>query len=94
MPLRADWELETETPQLFELALVDRYETANQLLASGGWDAAIYFYGYVAELILKAAYFRFLGNNISDPIASMLNPARVRGSQLHQLGFMPNIGHD
>jgi len=38
-------------------------------LAEGGHHlAALYFYGYVAEIVLGNAYFKMLGYNANDPI--------------------------
>ena len=82
MSLRLEWEAETETPQLLELALIDRFNSANTLLAQSEWDAAIYLYGYVAEMVLKTAYFRIVGNNPADPVSAMLRPARNAGNRL------------
>ncbi|MBC7805940.1 MAG: hypothetical protein H7145_07295 [Akkermansiaceae bacterium] len=82
MSLRMEWEGEAETPQLLERALIDRFRSANELLAQGEWDVAIYQYGYVAEMVLKTAYFRVIGNNPADPVAAMLRPARNAGNRL------------
>ena len=89
MPLRLEWDQEPETPQVVELALIDRYASAQQLMLVEEWDAAIYIFGYVAEMVLKTAYFRVRGNNPSDTVALMLSPAKTRGQQI-----IPDIAHE
>ena len=76
MSLRLEWVGETETPQLLELAMEDRYVTASALLARGEWDGAIYLLGYVGEIVLKTAYFRLRGESLASPISAMLFAAR------------------
>lgn len=76
MSLRLEWDAEHETPQLLELALVDRFNTARQLLTIAEWDAAIYFFGYVAQMVLKTAYFRVHGNRLTDRVKEANNLAR------------------
>ncbi|GAB4459957.1 MAG: hypothetical protein OHK0029_23200 [Armatimonadaceae bacterium] len=82
MSLRVEWEGETETPQLLERALVDRFSAANALLAHGQWDTAIYLFGYVVEMVLKTAYFRAIRNSLFAPVGAMLRPARNAGNRL------------
>ncbi len=82
MSLRVEWEQEGETPQLLELALEDRFKAAKELLARGEWDAAIYLFGYVAEMTLKVAYFLYIGNRSTDSVVAMLAPARSEGVRL------------
>ena len=89
MSLRSDWESELETPQLLEIALIDRYKSAYETLPLAEWDAAIYIFGYVAEMILKTAYFRVVGNSLAAPVKPMLSPARSRGEEL-----IPGVNHD
>jgi len=38
--------------------------------------AALYLLGFSAEMILKFAYFRYLGSSLTDPVRGMLPRAR------------------
>ena len=89
MSLRSDWDSELETPQLLEVALIDRYEAAYEILPLAEWDATIYLFGYVAEMILKTAYFRVIGNSLADLVKPMLVPARNNGAAL-----IPGISYE
>jgi len=53
----------TECINEFELAALERFADANQLVRSGRRTGAIYVYGYVVEMLLKSAYFRILGSS-------------------------------
>ena len=57
--------------------------------ASGYGGVGVYLQGYVAEMLLKNAYFRFTGAMPSDLIQPRLGPALVRGRAL-----IPNIRHE
>ena len=59
------------------------------LAGAGSETGALYLLGYVAEMLLKTAYFRVVGIPASDDIASHLRAAhrdaRWRGGNLHSL---------
>jgi hypothetical protein len=52
----------------FEHAADRRFEEAEILRANGRYLMAIYLYGYVIEIYLKAACFRFYGCSVSQEI--------------------------
>lgn len=54
--------------QAFESAAGKRLEEAEFLSTNGFNHAAVYLFGYVTELLLKAACFRYGGLGHSDPI--------------------------
>lgn len=92
-------------PFLTRLAVAEPFETwpgMEQAAAQRFWDAlalatgdagheagAIYLFGYVAEMLLKTAYFRVTGVPPSQDIAPHLMAARRnaswRGGNLHDL---------
>jgi hypothetical protein len=83
MTLRFELEQCPETIQEFELAAQQKYDEALDLMVSGKGGAGIYLMGYVAEMLLKNAYFRFIGLRPADRIdESRRVPARRRGEAL------------
>lgn len=54
--------------QEFRLAAQKRYNDGLILAAQGRRTAAIYLWGYVIEMTLKAAYFSLIGKGLKDPI--------------------------
>ena len=82
MSFRARLEAIPETVQEFELAWELRYAEGQQLLVrrsdQNTTAAGIYLLGYVAEMILKVAYFRFYKPETGDNISSRLFPTRAR----------------
>ena len=52
----------------FERAATERYADAGRLADGDRRTGAIYLYGYVVEMLLKAAYFRLIGYGDADPI--------------------------
>ena len=74
-----------------ELAAEQRYWGGLTLALSeaGSETSALYLLGYVAEMLLKTAYFRVIGVPPGDNIASHLQMARShaswRGGNLHNL---------
>ena len=52
----------------FRAAARQRYDDALALAAQGRRTAAIYVWGYAAEMTIKAAYFSFLGHPQRAPI--------------------------
>lgn len=50
----------TECTREFDLAADERYADAVRLAGSGRRTGAIYLFGYVVEMLLKASYFRLV----------------------------------
>lgn len=65
-----------ELLQDFELAAEERFLDAQELLARGHGTGATYLVGYVAEMLLKNAVFRFDGARPFDKIYPRLSPAK------------------
>ena len=80
-----------ETWPLMELAAEQRYwdGLALALADSGSETGALYLLGYVAEMLLKTAYFRIAGVPSGDDIAPSLKAASNNsawlGGNLHNL---------
>jgi hypothetical protein len=92
-------------PFLTRLAVAEPFETwtgMERAAAQRFWDAlvlatgeagheagAIYLFGYVAEMLLKTAYFRFIGVPVGQDIAPVLRAVRNHslwtGRNLHDL---------
>lgn len=77
----------------FRLAAAQRFEEAEHLNLRGHRLSGIYLYGYVAEMMVKAAYFAFLGYGSRHPI-TMAN-LRAAASKAPSLGIpaFPNLHH-
>lgn len=65
-----------ELLQDFEIAAEERFLEAQDLLARGHSTGATYLVGYVAEITLKSAVFRFDGARPADPVRPYLGPAK------------------
>jgi hypothetical protein len=65
-----------ELLQDFELASAERYQDARELLVKGNATGATYLSGYVAEMLLKNAVFRFDGARPADRVFPRLAPAK------------------
>ncbi len=65
----------------FRVSARQRYLDGPALAGAGNRTAAIYLWGYAAEMLLKAAYFSLLGIAEDDPITvpGHINPAINRG---------------
>ena len=75
-PLRSRLEDEPQTVQQMELAANDRYWEARALMTTSGREGGgVYLFGYVAEMLLKTAYFRFDGAGPADLVQPRLAPA-------------------
>lgn len=75
-------ELNENTPEAileFQAAAEDRYWEAFALMTEGYHSAGIYLAGYVAEMLLKSAYFAFSGQSLTAEVWPMLAPAWNRG---------------
>jgi hypothetical protein len=77
----------------FRLSAKQRYNDGLALAAAGRRTGAIYVWGYVAEMILKAAYFSLTGLPDSSPITWTFNlkPAIMRGQVVFGIAW-PNQG--
>ncbi len=100
MPLRYRNESELETLQEMEFAAEDKYWEGIELLSSGRGGGGVYLLGYVAEMLLKIAYFRFIGARPADRVGAYLGPARNAGrllipgidrEQYHSLRFWASL---
>jgi len=65
-----------ELLQDFELAAEERFLDAQELLARGHGTGAAYLVGYVAEMLLKHAVFRFDGARPGDRVHPRLYPTK------------------
>jgi hypothetical protein len=73
--------------QDFELAAEERFLDAEELLVRGNATGATYLAGYVAEIVLKYAVFRFDGAALHDVTTARLAPVK-RWAQ-HSLPGIP-----
>jgi hypothetical protein len=76
MQLRQRLSLRPETISDFAIAAEQKYREGIIVAKAGHPGAGIYFFGYTAEMLLKAACFRFDGASPSDRVAPRLAPAR------------------
>jgi hypothetical protein len=82
LPLRHRLALNPETVQELALAATQRYYEALELLVRGQAGGGVYLMGYVAEILLKSAYFMATGARPADAVQPRLGPARAAGRQL------------
>ncbi len=61
MPIRLFFSGQDESIEGFEAAAENKYEAGFNLMASPQSGDGVYLMGYVAELLLKSAYFRLRG---------------------------------
>lgn len=94
MPKRLQVRLKPDTIEQFRLAAYSRFEEGMVLAANDKRTAAIYLWGYVAEMLIKAAYFEFIGHDPAAPITwqSELRPAIDRGRVNFRIAPWPNNG--
>ena len=71
MPKNLRHRLADDSVSEFRAAATVRYEDARILASNNRRMAAIYMYGYCAEMILKAAYFRIDGFSPKQPIRNV-----------------------
>jgi hypothetical protein len=69
MPKRLLERRQPESIAEFRASATARYEEALSLSTQGYRTGAIYLWGYAAEMILKAAYFRLIGRAYADVLA-------------------------
>jgi len=78
----------------FRAAASERFEDGSAAEEAGRRTAAIYLWGYTAEMILKAAYFAAIGYASSTPITiNDLKAARFAGIQTYGVLWPGNL-HD
>lgn len=89
-----------ELLQDFELAAEERFLDAQELLARGHGTGAAYLAGYVAEMLLKNAIFRFDGARPFDRIYPRLHPAKkwaqkslpgIKFTNFHDIWFWAHV---
>jgi len=82
MALRSRLRSSPETLQDFEIAADERYWEAMELMLAGRKAMGIYLMGYVAEMRLKLAYFRVIGQKSTAEVKPLLGPVRLEAAQL------------
>jgi len=68
MPKRLPLRVHAHTVRGFRAAAAERHRDAGVLAAHGRRTAAVYLWGYVAEMVLKAAYFSAFGYRPDEAI--------------------------
>lgn len=68
MPRLLPDRLATDCIQEYEHGAIERYTDVGRLADTGRRTGAIYLYGYVVEMFLKAAFLRLAGHADEDPI--------------------------
>lgn len=92
MPKLLASRLGEDTIEQFRAAASIRYEDAWELFRNGRGTAAIYLWGYVAEMTLKAAWFRLIGFGDTQAIlAKDLRDAVHMARTLHGIAW-PQAG--
>lgn len=85
--------LNQETPETileFQAAAEDRYWEVISLLTDGHFAGGIYLSGYVAEMLLKGAYFAFTAQPLTADVWPLLAPAWNRGCSYFPGSFSPS----
>ena len=97
MPLRTQVKASPERLSDLILAADDRYADAEELLLSGRFDAAVYLFGYAAEIWLKAAAMKLRGLGPTSLAKAALGPLKsymaanaplVAFTDYHDLSFL------
>ena len=97
MPLRSQIKGTPERLSDLILAADDRYVDAEELLLGGRFDAAVYLFGYAAEMWLKAACMNLRGLGPTSLVKAALGPLRsymaanapaVAFTDYHDLSFL------
>jgi len=83
----------SDTLAQFEAAYPDRLRDGRSLLERGRGYWGIYTFGYVVEIVLKAAYARLQGWNPSADMRPVLRSAPARAAIL-SVGRVPRNLHD
>lgn len=82
MLLRDRLKASPETLQDFETAAAERYWEALDLMVAGRRATGIYLMGYVAEMRLKLAYFRVIGERSTAMVKPLLGPVKQEATSL------------
>ena len=90
MLLRTLNEATNETILEFQAAAEDRYWEAVSLMTDGHFAGGVYLIGYVAEMLLKSAYFSLIGESLTAPIWPLLAPAWTSGATYFPESFSRN----
>lgn len=90
MPLRNLNGATEETILEFQAAAEDRYWEAISLMTDGHLAGGIYLAGYVAEMLLKSAYFSVRGEALTAQIWPLLAPAWAKGVDYFPGSFSSN----
>lgn len=93
MAIRYRIQQSPQTVQDCELAAEDRYYEGLELIAAGRFSGGIYLLGYVAEMILKHAYFRFREKRPADLVKPLLGPAKNQARN-SSLALLRNVSHE
>jgi hypothetical protein len=99
MPRRLLDRCQPDSIQQFRAAARKRYDDGLALAATHQRTGAIYLWGYTAEMVLKAAYFAFIGLAENATITvhgqqSHLSQAIQRGRSLHIAWPNQGAGHN
>ena len=96
MPRRLLDRCQPDCIRQFRAAASQRFDDGPSLAAAGRRTAAIYLWGYTAEMTLKAAYFGFLGFADTDNILwrHHLEPAIDRGRKMGIAWPRQGAGHN
>lgn len=97
MPRRLIERCQPDCIREFRVSADQRYNDGVSLAAAGRRTAAIYLWGYVAEMTLKAAYFSLTGLAPMDRITWVANlqPAINRGRVTFRIAWpAPGAGHN
>ncbi len=90
MLLRNLNELTDETILEFQSAAEDRSWEAISLMTDKYYAGGIYLIGYVAEMLLKSAYFAFRGERLTAPVFPLLAPAWSVGCGYFPASYSPS----
>lgn len=64
-----------ELVQDLEIAASEKYLAGLELMIAGHGAAGIYLMGFAAEMVVKHAYFRFIGSRPQEVVKALLKPA-------------------
>ena len=94
MSFRARIDANPETLAEFEQAWEQRYQEGLRLLEDEATrTGGVYLLGYVAEMILKVAYFRFIGAASDDLLEALLTTISFK-TAVKNMGVEPEFYHN
>jgi hypothetical protein len=80
-----------DTIRKYERAAAERFKEAEWLASAGYNLAALYFYGYTVEMLIKAAYFRLLRYGVTVEIdRDARNRVMLRARQSGLMNYEPH----